>query len=934
LAHINVRSLLPKIEEIRYLLHSGKIDVLCITETWLDETIFGHEVDCQGYTLFRNDRNRHGGGVAIYVKDGHDVILRQDLTDNEIESVWVEMKKIEIIDSLLVCAIYRPPSSSHVYYENMINVITKAASNNKEMIILGDFNYDYKLDESLSNNPVKYIEDLFSLRQLILDKTRVTPNSAKTLDLILSSIPNIHSNSGVHKIGLSDHFLCYTCLDIKKPKYMHKVIRSRNYKRFDEKLFMKELKDNKELLDVKFINDTHSAWAKWKSIFNYVCNLHAPLKESRVKERHNPWITPQVVNMMYKRDYLHSQANKTKNPNLWNDYKELRNSITKKIKLLKKEYYSSLTDIHQNNPKKFWKEIKKIMPNKINTSSLPNDMTVEELNTYFGSIGRDTVKLISGITDNKQLFWKGPKSIYNFSMVFTDSATVAKYLKVLGNNSNIDIHGMDSKLLSISAPVISSQICHIINLSIAQGNIPDDWKVARVTPIYKGKGNKDEPGNYRPISVICHIAKIMEKIIHAQLIKYLTIHDFISIDQSAYLKNHSTQTSLHRVIDDWLENINEGLLTGACFLDIQKCFDTIDHDLLLAKLECYGIKDNELNWFHSYLSRRSQRVLSNGSLSKACDLQIGVPQGSILGPLLFLLYVNDIGNFVIDGYCNCFADDTIIYVSGKTVEEVTAKLQTCLEGVEEWYKGNRLKVNASKSNIMLVGSSQKLNSADKSIFKIMYESENLQMITNVKYLGVKVDECLSWKPQISNICKNVAPKLALMRRLQSQVPRSTLEQIYKSYIQPILEYCCTIWGFSGVENVNKIQHLQNWAARIVLNNYDFINTRGIDLVRNLGWQDFTQRRDYLMASLMYKVINGNTSRHLFNNLLFASDVNERVTRNTEMNNIYLPKANIDIFKESLQYMGGVIWNSLNSTLKSCKNVNTFKRNYTNIYWAT
>ena len=170
------------------------------------------------------------------------------------------------------------------------------------------------------------------------------------------------------------------------------------------------------------------------------------------------------------------------------------------------------------------------------------------------------------------------------------------------------------------------------------------------------------------------------------------------------------------------------------------------------------------NWFKSYLSNRKQSVLANGIMSGTRDIHIGVPQGSILGPLLFLLFVNDIGNFVIDGFCNCFADDTIIYVSGKTAKEVTTKLQTCLNGVEKWYQNNRLKVNSSKSNIMLIGTKHKLNALNADAFKIKYGTDLLEKIMEVKYLGVLVDECLSWKAQVSNVCKNVAPKLALLRR--------------------------------------------------------------------------------------------------------------------------------------------------------------------------
>jgi hypothetical protein len=195
------------------------------------------------------------------------------------------------------------------------------------------------------------------------------------------------------------------------------------------------------------------------------------------------------------------------------------------------------------------------------------------------------------------------------------------------------------------APIIA----HLVNMSFSQSMVIDDWKIAMVTPIYKGKGDMEDLGNYRPISVICHFGKILEKVMLAQMIYYLNEHDFISQDESAYLKNHSTQTSLHRVTEDWLEAMNEGLITGICFLDISKCFDSINHDILLKKSACYGIRKHELKWFTSYLHNRMQKTRCNDTISSPIGIKTGVPHSSLLGPFLFLLFANDISNFVNGG---------------------------------------------------------------------------------------------------------------------------------------------------------------------------------------------------------------------------------------------------------------------------------------------
>ena len=250
----------------------------------------------------------------------------------------------------------------------------------------------------------------------------------------------------------------------------------------------------------------------------------------------------------------------------------------------------------------------------------------------------------------------------------------------------MDLLDLDIRLIKYVAPFISKSLSQVINDSLLKGRIHTDWKRARVSPVYKGEGDLDFEGNYRPISVIGHIARLVQSLVCSQILLYLESHDFISHDQSAYLKRHSTQTSLHRVIDDSLENINEGDLTGACLLDISKCFDSINHDILLKKLEMYGFQDIELNWFKSYLHNRQQLVSFQQETSKYLDINNCVSQVSVVGPILFLLFINDTSNFTLEGcILNMYADDVIIYASADNVELLKHKLETCIDSVPRWY---------------------------------------------------------------------------------------------------------------------------------------------------------------------------------------------------------------------------------------------------------
>lgn len=201
---------------------------------------------------------------------------------------------------------------------------------------------------------------------------------------------------------------------------------------------------------------------------------------------------------------------------------------------------------------------------------------------------------------------------------------------------------MDAKLLRLGADVLVTSLSYLFNMSLKHQRIPQELKKARVTPVYKGKGISDDPSNYRPISVVPHVAKILERCVQAQFLQYLIVHKLISCEQSAFIKYHSTQTAVHKVIDDVLDNINEGFINGACFFDLTKCFDTIDHKILLHKLERYGVRGVTLNWFTNYLADRSQVVRSHNQLSDVKAISAGVPQGSVLGPILFLIFINEI----------------------------------------------------------------------------------------------------------------------------------------------------------------------------------------------------------------------------------------------------------------------------------------------------
>ena len=760
IALLNVRSLYPKIDQLRSFLNQHPLDFLCINETWLNDNIGNSDINIDGYNIVRKDRKTrmpqttctnplkksHGGGVLIYVRDNYSYKLRNDLITNDIECLWIEVK-IPGTEPFLINTCYRPPSANKEYNTSIARNIEKACLDGKEMYIFGDFNIDYNTNKV---SLIKDLETIHNLSQIVNFDTRITQTTSTCIDLVLTSNPKKHVVTEPFRINLSDHYMVYTVIETKLKQKManHKYATFRAYKKFNESAFINDVHNSFKHTDFSK-DDMYTSWDKWKCKFLDLCDKYAPIRKMRVRKNHLPWVDGEVLEKIYERDSIHKIAVSGKNDGDWSQYKIIRNEVSNLIKMKKKEYFmSKLTSA--KNSKEMWNTMKEIIPNKRNNNSIPPEMNADSFNEYFSTIGLSLAKQHADMG----IQWKNPDTLYDFKFASVTSENVKKKLKHLPSKSNLDILGFDTKLLHLAADYICESLSVLISLSLSTGLVPDDWKLARVTPVYKGDGDILNESNYRPISVIGHIVKITESEVKDQLINYLHKHNLLTADQSAYLKNHSTTTCLHKVIGEWQELIDDGEIIGACFLDISKCFDSIDHKLLECKLQKYGINGIELSWFSSYLTNTTQKVICNNNLSKTCKISIGVPQGSILGPILFLLFINDLTQFSGLSHCNLFADDALFYVHGRDIEIINCKLQSSLDTIADWYKRNKLSLNVKKSNVMLIHC--KKNIQDK--IDVSVNQNKLVKLEHVKYLGLHIDSKLQWQYHIDHICKNLNKK--------------------------------------------------------------------------------------------------------------------------------------------------------------------------------
>ena len=638
IAHLNCRSLVKHIDELRLLLAGSKIDILSLNETRLSHDIPDSEVELPGFSLVRCDRNRDGGGVLLAINNRINFTKPLHDSNNKIEAVSV---KIFLgTKTLVVSSIYRPPSADVSYHNNIIEYMEKVASSASDMVFMGDFNLNV-LNSGPDLRKVAHICDLLDLKQFVTKPTRVTQTSSTIIDLLFSNIGDKHLFSDVVPVTISDHFLVYGVLNFRFKHKGSRIIHSRNFSYFEKAKFIDDLTNSSKLKAVTKTKNVEEAWKIFYDEFMRICNIHAPVRQRKVKTRckPSPWLSHDIVKLIHKRNVLHKRAAKSKHQADWVLYKKARNDVIYAVRNCKRVYFAREIKLNSGNKKNIWKLLKQVLPSSKTPCNIPSSMTADDFNSFFTSVGE---KLTNGFNSNHlpDIFVDRPSCSFTFSHI--SSNFVYKSLSSLPNNMVSDVLNFDNFLLKTASPVISDCLCYLFNQCFFSSTFPNDWKKALVTPIYKGKGKSNDPSNYRPISITSTISKIFESAIKKQVIEYLKVNNLISSHQSAYLSGRSKQTALHTVVDELSKNIDHGYISVICAVDMAKGFDTICHNVLLHKLSFYGFNQNSVNFFRSYLSNRCQKVKLDNGISSDMPIKIGVPQGSILGPLLYLIYVNDL----------------------------------------------------------------------------------------------------------------------------------------------------------------------------------------------------------------------------------------------------------------------------------------------------
>lgn len=929
--HLNIHFLYSKLDEIKVLNSDQKFDILCFCETFLDFSHSNNEISLNDYEMYRRDRGTHGGGLVIYVKNNYHCNRRTDLESASIECIWLEIKQHHC-KPLLLCYTYRPPSCNVSWLTEFSDSMEKCFSEQKECIILGDFNFDALKPVGSSRVWFDLMESL-NFTQLVDKPTRVTLNSSTLIDHAFSNSPDNISSVSVPCYSLSDHYpICITRSYQKSSERnpVHKYISFRKIENFNENDFITQL-SLQPWSNINSFNNPSHAITFFNETFISVLNTHAPLKKKRVKKNHQPdWINDEILNAIKTRNQYHRLKDTT-------NYKNWRNKVKNLIFNSKRDFFNKTVNSQIRNPKKLWAGMKEITGLKSNsaTSHILNDdgelikdpyITANKFNDHFCSIHRtatDGIESVSDIHFNRIKHQnQGKLKNQHFNIPFITCDFVYKQLVHLDASKSTGSDNLSPRYLKIAAPVIAPVLTQIFNLSISNSVFPNSFKTARVIPIHK-KGQKSDHSNYRPISILPIVSLILERHVNIHLKDYLESNSLLYQRQSGFRQNHSCQTALLKIMDDWLDALNNNKISGSLFLDFSKAFDLVDHKILIQKLKLYNIDES---WFSSYLSNRFQQTHYSGAISNKREVISGVPQGSVLGPTLFLIYVNDLPLSLTETTADIFADDTKIGTSSHSLDILTNALSTDLLNVQSWCNSNNMSLNISKTKLMYISSLRKQPVITNDKSAIILDGNNITHSSVEKLLGINICNTLCWDKQIKQILKTCNSYLFLLSRICIFLSLSNRQLFYNTYILPHLDYCCIIWGNCNQSLEDKIVKFQKRAARLILDITDF-NTSSEFLFSELKWQSFPERVTYQKAIMMYKIINKICPDYLLNHITLTSEISTRHTRSHDTYQLYVPKPNCELFRRSFMYSGAVIWNNLPVHVKNAPSVSCFKSRF-------
>mgnify|MGYP000542503182 CR=1 FL=1 len=897
-------------------------DIIVLTETWANESNCD-QIAIDGYTCFQTVRvgDGRGGGVCVFVdcKYACDKLYSASLSNNIIETCTVKLSVGDF--KLVVIGVYRPHVGAVIDFNRELDSLLRSDKlKNVNVVLSGDFNINMLNAVDLVDRYINMLQSLLFV-SAITKPTRFSPISNSTpslLDHAWLKFP-LRYISGIFITSITDHcptFIKLTDIVPSKNSNFHTIqFRSHSpaqMERFKQKLLAVDWRsDENETIDERMLNFSSRLNELYVSCF--------PLNSKRFSEKrlNNPWLTPGILRSIKRKSYYFKMYRLG-----YIEHEFLRqysNKLTSVIRNSKKMYFNKAFNDSRHSMRNTWKIIGQLMNRKSNRGSIKSvivdyheytddSQIARSFNEYFSHVAIDLDEQITNyhISPIEYLSSDIPKSFFMRPVVPSECISIISNLKLSSCYKN----ALPVKVLKIVKHILAEPICNLINLSIESATFPSILKFASITPVYK-KDDRTLVSNYRPIAVLPLLSKIFEKFITVRLTDFFLKHKIISPSQFGFQSGVSTVDALTKLTDFIYDSLNSRNHTVGVFVDLQKAFDTVNHGILLQKLNHYGVRGLPLAYLASYLRDRKQRVKINSTFSDAVTVNIGIPQGSTVGPLLFLIYINDLPSVSNSLSCILFADDTTFLSSNSNYTHLINSLNTELEKIDVWFAVNRLSLSSSKSFAMSF--SNRPHDVDNST-NIKIGTSKLKFELVSKFLGMLIDNRLSFSDHISHISRKISKFVGILYKVSKYSPYEVLLSMYYSFVYPYLLYGILVWGGASDVYSRKLLSIQKKVVRIITKS---------DYLAHTG--PLFHRTEILKISDIYVY---QVAIYMFKRKLSGDIVTASHNYSTRYSNLALPTFHrLSISQRSLSFSGPSVWNNIPYSIQSVESVSIFKRTF-------
>ena len=755
------------------------------------------------------------------------------------------------------------------------------------------------------------METLTGLKQLVSDPTRLQ----NCIDLVFTNSSEI-ANAGVLPINISDHDLVFATKKKIKTKKVQIDFYGRSYRNYDREAFQQHLMEYNWNEYWQFDNPD-DCWEYMVKVIEKYLDPVCPVRRRRVRNSGEPWLCNEILEAIFDKDQAWKRAKLSKNADDVLVAKRLRNQVKDMIRRAKRDFVQEELDNDELSTRKFWEKLNYVLPTKDKSSSIrlinkENMEIIDEdnlpnyVNHFFTGIGP---KLAVKFPDE----WVN--TIPNFEGdemgdVVVTLPEMEKIVKNISTSKSSALPNLSSKVLKDAFLVTLPQLVFMYNMSFATGIFPNVWKVANVLPLKKG-GDPTDVNNLRPISLLPLPGKLAERIMHTHIISFIEHRGLLNQNQGGFRKHKSTISITAKFVDDILLGMNDKQYTVAAFIDLKKAFDTINHEILIRKLPHFGINNNIIRWVGNYLTNRKQKCIVNGKTSKEADIVCGVPQGSILGPLLFLLFINDIDENLLHSRVLLYADDTVLYACHEQEDSAHLWVANDLKLLTDWCCNNQLTVNINKTKVMLFGTRNMLKKGKRN--DTFINAIKLQYVNHFNYLGIKLDCSLTFELHASESLKMVSHKLYLLSKVRKFITTEQAITIYKSKIVPYFDYGDIFLMNISSKTKQKLQRVQNRALRICL---EAEGRSNVNMLHNTCYVN--KLDDRRVAHLLNFVYNrAQVKAYCSEGIRDLGRYDAPILKEIKSNN--------KNFERSILYQGALYWNILEVDARGAATSSVFKK---------